>query len=215
MDFVSIDEFLPDILPEVVGCSKYAVQDAVRLAVIEFCKTTGVSVETTEEIDLEGDEAVLDLPTPGGDVEPWQVLWMKTDVGPVDPMDRRKMNESRHQWGTQTGPRPDVYMNINRKQVRLSPIPVEDASEVLDVHCSYIPKRDASRIDARIFDEYREAITSGALSKLMKKSGTDWYDRDEARERALFFAIEMSMARGLADNDFSTGPQTVQMNPMA
>jgi hypothetical protein len=215
MDFVSIDDFLPDVLPEVVGCTVFAARDAVRLAVIEFCKETGVSAETTEEIDLEANEKVIDLPSPSGDVEPWQVLWMKTDEGPVDPIDRRSMVERRMRWGHLDNKRPDLYTRINRKQVEIMPYPSEDADEVLTIHCSYIPKRDADRIDARIFDEYREAITSGALSKLLKKSNTDWYDPDEARERALFFAIEMSEARVLADKDFQTGPTTVQMSPMA
>ena len=215
MDFVSIDDFLPDILPEVVGCSKYTAQDAVRLAVIEFCKTTGVSVETTEEIDLTADEDVLTLPTPSGQVESWQVLWMTTDEGTVWPMDRRTLAERNLIWRGKSGNRPQSYTVLNRKQVRFIPTPDTDVESILTVHQSFIPKNDASRVDARLFDEYREAITAGALSRLLKQSGTGWYDPKEALERKAFFVVEMSQARGLAAKDFQTGEKSVQMNPMA
>ena len=215
MRFVSIDNFQKDILSEVPGCSKYTIQDAVRRAVIEFCKEVSISVETTEGIDLEEGEAILDLPSPSGQVKPWQVLWMKHDEGSVDPIDRRGMVDKGWKWGHIESKRPDLYTVISRSQVQLLGTPTEDADEVLTVHCSYIPKSDATRIDERVYDEYNEAIVNGALSKLLRQNRQDWFNPVLAREYKADFSLDMNHARALADKDFTTGPQFVQMNPMA
>ena len=95
------------------------------------------------------------------------------------------------------------------------PKPTLDIAEAMTIHCSYIPQRDATRIDAVLVEEYYEAIVSGALYRLLKMSKEDWYDPQEARERRDWFAIAQSEARALADKDFTTGEQNVRMCPMA
>ena len=215
MEFVSIDLFLDDVLPEVPGCSKYTAIDNIRLAAIDFCKQTGISVETSEEQDIDANEPIFDLPSPGSNVRPWQVLWMNSTQGPITPVSRRVAVEWGATWETLTGDWPCNYLHVNNSQVRFVPIPTESRSESLTVHCSYIPTRNADRLDAVLLDEYREAITSGALYRLLRMSKEPWYDPTEARERRDMFAIAVNFARPLADKDFMTGEQSVMMRPMA
>lgn len=215
MKFVSLDDFLDDVAPEVPGCPTFTIQDRIRWAATEFCKNSGVSVETTDSIDLEANEEELSLPTPSGDVRVWQVLWMKTDSGPVLELDRRSMNERGIQWDGLTGDYPLSYVRKSNEVVQLIPKPTVDRVGALTLHCSYIPTRDADRLDAVLLDEWREAIVCGALSKLLNMSKEDWYDPSEARERGMMFSIYQSEARALADKDFSVGEQHVRMNPFA
>lgn len=215
MEFVSIDEVINEVLAEVPGCPIFTARDRIRWAAIEFCKQTGVSVETTRELDIDADEAVVTLPCPSASVQTWQVLWIKTTRGPVVPLDRRAMSEGRAEWEGLTGDYPKGYVRRGRGLIEFVPVPVATLTEEMSIHCSYIPRRTATRIDRVLVDEYSEALVSGALSRLLKMSKEVWHDKMEARERQEWFSIAMSEARALADKDFQTGPQTVQMRPMA
>lgn len=215
MDFVNFKEFLDDVLPEVPGCSLYTALDRVRWSAIEFCKQTGVSVETNEELDIEADEAVIDVPSPASYVQPWQVLWVQNTQGTVRPLDRRTLAENGVKWKELTSDWPPEYVRLSRNQIRLVGIPENDHDEALTIHASYIPVPAATKVDVVLLQEYREAIVSGALSRLLNMSKERWHDRAESIERRDQLAIAISGARALADKDFTTGEQTVQMNPMA
>lgn len=194
MDFVTLDEFLDDIMPEVPGCSVYTVQDCVRKAAIDFCKETGASVETIEGVDLDANEELLTLPAPSSYVRVWQLL--SAEVAPG------------------TG-RTFALHRVRHDQVRLDPVPDTSLPEALTVRCSYIPTRNAARLDAVLADEWREAIVCGALERLLRMSKEAWYDPSEARERGMDFAIYKSEAKALAHKNFETTEQRVQMRPMA
>lgn len=215
MDFVNIDEFYSDILPEVPGCSVYTVKDRVRAAAVDFCQRTGVSVETTVEMDLDADEAVVQIPVPGGNVRPWNVLWVKTTNGTVTPVDRRILAEGNVNWEGRSSSWPTAYVRLNPAEIQLIPTPDTTELEVMSMHCSYIPTATAEKLDAVLFEEYREAITCGALARLLSTSKEPWYDAREARERRDMFAMAINMARALADKDFQTGDQMIRMRPLA
>ena len=215
MEFVNIDELLNEVLSEAVGCPIYTARDRIRWAAIEFCKQTGVSVETTSELDIEADEDIIELPSPSVSVRPWQVVWMKTTNGTVWPQDRRSLVEQNAKHEGLSGEFPLSYVRLAYNRVQFIPKPDIATAEALTIHCSYIPQRDATRIDAILIDEYRDAIVHGALYRLLKMSREEWADPSEAKERLTWFSIAQSEARALADKDFSTGEQTVIMTPLA
>jgi len=215
MDFVSINEFVDDVMSEVPGCPIYTVRDKIRIAAIDFCKTTGVSVNTTYELDLDAGDSMLQVPSPSVSVVPWQVLWLKTSYGPVWPVGRRVLVDHDAEWAGLTAEYPTCYIRKSNTELQLIPTPTVNDPGVMTIHCSYIPARSAMRFDSVLLDEYQEAITHGALYRLLKMSSDPWYDRAESMERRDFFSIAQSEARALADKDFQTGEQMVQMSPMA
>lgn len=215
MEFVNLEELVDEVLAEAPGCPIYTARDKIRLAAIDFCKQAGVSVETTFDLDVDADENIVQLPEPGSDVRVWQILWIKTTENTVLPVDRRSAAERNAQWDTATGRTPLGYVRRSNTEIQLIPIPTEDLSEVMTIHCSYVPKRDADRLDAVLIDEYRDVVVHGALSRLFKMSKEAWYDRVESIERGQFFQYGVNEARALADKDFLTGPSVVQMRPFA
>lgn len=216
MEFVSIEELVPDILQETPGCSEFTIIDRIRWAAIEFCKQAGVSVETTNEMDLEEGESIITIPNPGAShVRPWQVLWAKTIAGPINPKTRHGLNENGINWEGRTGEWPHSYVRLSSTEIQLIPTPEESKLEAMGMHCSYIPARAATRLDAVLVDEYREAIVCGALSRLLNNSKAQWYDPREAQIREIAFRQEISAARPLANKDFMTGDLSVRMSPMA
>jgi len=215
MEFVSLDDFLDDVLVEVPGCPIYTARDRIRWAAIEFCKLTGVSVHTTEEIDWDADCSLVELPVPSSNVRAWQVLWISTVNGMLHALNRRQMNERGIIWDGLEAEAPDSYIRKSNTEIQLVPTPTSDTTSAMSIHCSYLPTRDATKLDAVLMDEYREAIVAGALSKLLNMSKEEWYDPAEARERSTWFSFACSEGRALADKDFQTGEQTVRMSPMA
>jgi hypothetical protein len=215
MQSVKFDEFLDDVAPEVPGCPKITIISRLRMAAIDFCKETGVSVWTVEGVDLDAGEAVLTLPVPGSFAQVWQVVWAKTNNGPVTPLHRSAMIDRGIKWEGLTGRYPLNFVHHNPREIMLIPTPEYDLPGALTLHCSYIPTRNAKRVDARLLDEYREAIAHGALARLLKMRGEDWYDGAEAQERSIFFEIAKSEARAVAAKDFQAAEQHVRMSPLA
>lgn len=218
MEFVNISEIIDEVVAEVPGCPVYTVRKQVIWAAIEFCRETNVSVYTEYEIDIDADCEVIQLPCPSASVRVWQPLWIKTaraGNSTLHPLNRRRLAERGANWQGLEGDWPLSYVRLNKDRIQLIPMPKNDHEAALTIHCSYLPAREATRLDEVLIEEYGDAIINGALYRLLRMSKQAWHDAVESRERRDWFSMAMSDAKALAIKDFQSGEQTVIMRPMA
>jgi len=216
MDLVSIDDFLDEVMPEVPGCTDFAAMDHIRRAAIRFCRRTNVSQETVTELDIEADEPVLVISPPNTHVDVHKVMWVKGSSGFVYPLVRNTMMENRQDWeNLGTAKNPTNYVRLNREEILLVPTPSTDLNAELDVHASFIPSRNATKLDAVLFDEWGYAIVCGALSTLLRVANESWSNPGLAREKDIEFSIEISKAKAAQHKDFGPADLMVQQRPMA
>lgn len=215
MEFTALTMFLDDVTPEVPGCPQPTILHRLRWSAIEFCKKTGVSVETNEDIDIDANEPLIDIPSPGSDVRVWQALWARTTKETLLESDRRYLSERNLLWEKVTAKWPSGFVRLNNAQIRLFPIPSEAHTESMTIHANYIPTPNAVKVDSVLFNEYREAIADGALSKLLQMSKESWYDAKEGLSREAHFRHEINNASALAAKDFIAGPTFAVIRPLA
>ena len=214
MDFVRIEEFLDDVMPEVAGCTEFAAIDRLRRSAIEFCQKTLVSQETIEELDLTADDSILPIPSPSNQVLMYRILWMRNPQRFMTVSNRRMLANRNIDWkdrGESTSDYPYGYVLLNREEAEIFPTPKADASGVIDVHCAFIPNRECSRLDSILIDEHRDAIAAGALSHLLRMSKESWYNPEEGTAKEADFRALISNARAAVNKDRTTADTKVQM----
>jgi hypothetical protein len=211
MDFVSLQEFLDDIMPEVPGCTEFTAEDKIRWAAIEFTKKTLVSQDTVEELDLDVGEAILDIPELSQFVLLYKILWVQNPQQFMRVLNRHQMASRNLDWQSAAEMEyPSSFVVLSNTQIHLVPTPSVTQSGAIDVRAAYIPSRNATKLDALLINNYREAIVCGALSSLLSMSNEDWYDPNEATRKGRFFAAEISNARAAVNKDMTTVDNRVQ-----
>ncbi len=213
MDFVKIDDFLDDVMPECAGCTEFLAEDRIRWAAIEFCRKSFVSQETTEGLDLTANEPILELPAISNNVLLYRILWMKNTKRFMTASNRLSLAQRNIRWdsvATGVTEYPPSYVKLNRLEIHLFPTPEKDKSEEVDFHAVYIPSKATIRLDAILMDEHREAIVAGALSKILNMSKESWYSPAEAKEKSSNFYSLVWNARATVNKDFTTEDTVVQ-----
>lgn len=216
MEFVKLEDFLDDVMPEISGCTEFAAEDRIRRAAIELCRESMISQETTEELDLEANERILEIPALSNDVLMHRILWMKNTKTFMHLYNRRHLAERNIVWDAPgTTDYPGSYVQKSRTEIELIPAPRLDKSGEINVHCAYIPSKNAKRLDAVLIDEYRDAIASGALSRLLMMSGEAWYNPKAAAINEAQFRHYISKAIAAVNKDKTVVNDRVQLIPFA
>lgn len=211
MNFVDIDDFLDDVMPYVPGCTEFMALDKVRQAAIEFCRMTNVSRETFDDLDLDANEPEVVVPSPSSHLRTYKFLWVRTTQRTLTEANRRMLANRSSDW-TQAGTAdwPTAFVRIDNETIYLIPTPSEDKAGVLSAQVSFIPTKAASKLDAVLMDEYREAIADGALTRLLSLRNESWYDPNGASDHGLSFASAISNAKAAVYKDQMLADTKVQ-----
>lgn len=213
MNLISIDDFLDDVMPYLPGCTEFLAMDRLRFAAIEFCRRTFVSQETIEELDLDADEPELNIPAPNNSVRVYRIMWIKSPHRTLTPAPKQMLTNRSRDWANgATADWPTSYVRLSNDTVYLIPVPLKAKDGVITAHIACIPTRDASKFDALLIDEHREAIAAGALSRLLIMRKEPWYDGASAQQYAIDFASEISTARASVNKDQLMADIHVQLN---
>jgi len=213
MEFVSIDDFLDNVMPECAGCTEFTAQDRIRWAAIEFCRKTLVSQETSELLDLEANEPLLDLPSLSNNVLLYRILWMKNSKQFMKEHIRNSLADRNIRWdsaATGVTEFPPSYVKKSRILVHLFPTPEKNKNEEIEFHGAYIPSKKTQKLDAILIEEHQQAIVSGALSSLLDMSSEDWYNPRAADKHDTKFHTLLYNARAAVNKDFTTQDTVVQ-----
>ncbi|WP_018865126.1 hypothetical protein [Thioalkalivibrio sp. ARh3] len=180
---VEIEQFLPDVLPEVPGCPEPMAERQILDATIRFCRDT---YAWQAEIDQ------LRIPEGGRDRFEFGLDFINT----VNGSDLIAL--------TQVG---DQVFTFDGLKLR---VPHASAGDRLPIRAALQPERSASRVPRLLYDDYREAIAAQALFRLLLQSRAEWANPELAgvyRQQYEQAVVEerVRMARG-----HSTQPGRIQ-----
>jgi len=173
-----LSSFYKYIAPDVRGCPQPVVEEAVRDAVIEFCRKTGYWRKWLDsEVSVyEDDEyAELDLPTNTRLVDVIAVQYVNNDGTYGDYLDRDS-----YEWkGFESAPR--LLFNT-------------PATEDYDarVRVSLAPDVDTDTVQDWVYDDFRDTICHGATARLQNMSGASWYRQKQAADHRYSFLMDTS-----------------------
>jgi hypothetical protein len=169
---VSIDTFLPHILPDVAGCPRFTALQAVIESAIAFCEESHAWKETLPLIALVDDQHSYAPVLPAGS----RVI-LVTEVWAADrelhPATMSEITDLYPDWQTAQGT-PRHYNQQDWQQFRVYPIPKDQVSASLTVRAALAPTRAATTLPDFMADRHFQGIVSGALKRLMLKPGQAW-----------------------------------------
>lgn len=195
----NLSELHPLITPDVHGCPIPAVDQAIKLAHIEFCdKSLYWRVEHNQIVTANNVSSYpLTLP-PNTSV-----------VTVLEPIrqDQEKVYQRNQAWLNQ---HEDGWQDLKRKyakyflveypgRIRLIPIPTE-ATRLKDIVVVLKPTLDAVIIDDVVFEDYFMTLAAGAKAKLMLQPDKVWSnpERGALAETEFMDGIERAKTKARA-----------------
>lgn len=196
---VSYEAFFPYVLPEVPGASEFGAVIAIRASCIEFCEKSFILTRDHDPISVIKNVIDYDFEPPTGYlVIKVMKAWMNNR--PIDPLapdvvkDPAVYNQLFSNYQAQPST-PQYYLQKQERQISLWPMPDQNYTNSLTMRVALKPTRASTTVDDVLFEDYAEAIASGALSRLMMSAGKAYTNPEMAAVHKGLFNQGINMAR--------------------
>jgi len=187
----AMTEWTPLVQVEVQNVPYLLMVDAIRQSAIEFCERTRVwryeltPFDTT--VDQAGDPVSEYTLTVASESRVTAIESLTYDGRPLIEQGMDWLDENDPGWRTKTGSPYQYVLRDNGKILldRLPPEGVEMAGTV-----ALKPTQTGTAVGDVVFNDYREAITAGALERLRMMADKPWSNPNDAQyARATFDRI--------------------------
>jgi len=174
---VTIESFLPFVLPSVPGCTDPAAIEAIRTAAIEFCKQTDlVQRVSTYNIVAATQDYTVTVPS---DMQLARVLgaahegtWLESappgEVESPTALTGATIGDAVLASGT-----PWAWFQKTPTAATISLYPVPDTAVTLGltIKAAFYPTQSCTVVEDVLFNEYVFTIAAGAIARLMATPG--------------------------------------------
>ena len=212
MATVNYTQFLPEVLPSVPGCADLLALNAIRNAVIEFCRGTNYWQERQDPVTVTKTDFPYDLEAPTG-AQVAQVLTCMVNGLPTTPLTQDELDARVQNWATRESTVIQNYFCPSPNQIVLYPLPQDSVEMILRV--AYVPLRNSSSVDATVYQNYLEKIAAGALKRLMAIPNQSFTNPQGADYYGKIFADAIVEGAVEVNKSFSRATPMVQMRPAA
>lgn len=207
MPTVNVDDFFPEILPDVSGAALPAVRAAIVAVAIEFCQETLALRQDLAPVNVVKDQADYAF-APPVDYEVTRVLSVRHDGTALVPQAEEVLEGLYQDWETMTGT-PRYFTQENRDGLRLVPIPDADVANGLKIRAALQPTRTATTLDQQLKTHWLEAIKHGAISRLKLISGQPFSDPAAAAAHRQLFREQIGEAKLWVSRNFTNSQKRV------
>jgi hypothetical protein len=169
---MTLDGFLPFILPEVLDCPDPTVRARLLLVAAEFCRSTLSWTEIQDPVALVNDQADYEIDKPS-DAYTYTVRDVTCGNRKLTPLPRKDLLSDG--WSNVQSNEP-VYFNAatERGFIRIFPTPANVTDQTLVIRAAYVPTISATTLPDFLGQQYMDVIASGVKAHLMLMPGTSW-----------------------------------------
>jgi len=179
--------FFDHVLPAVPGCPQPMAIDAIRRAAIEFCEKTLAWIYKHPAINVVAAQMAYPFVPPTGAVVAKVLQAWHNDIK-ITPKTPDELNEIYANWLTIAGT-PQYITQDDERNLLLVPTPSAALTAGLVLRVALKPTLASDDIETSIYEEYRDAIASGAKARLMLIKDKPYSDMElGALEMGLFNA---------------------------
>lgn len=186
--------------PDVPGCPQAAQIIALRQAAITFCEQSLAWKYEHPDISVTVGTAKYFF-VPPGDAVVHAITYAEFNDKQIDSA---AMERNISQWNLRQNTGTPEYVLGGPMSLTLVPMP--DVAGTLKMDVVLKPTPGADGIDDNIYNEYREAIIHGALSKLMFSPKKPYTDMTLANYHAQLFHIQTACAGMREAKDYNRAP---------
>jgi hypothetical protein len=180
-------EFYDFTLPDLPGCPTAALDNALRQSAIEFTEQSLARKVTHDPIAIVAGTAEYDFSPPSETVV-YAITYAAFDADEIQITGETGI--LLQNWRTGTG----TPKYILGGATTLTLVPEPDVGGTLTMNVALRPSPDATGIDDSIFNEFRDVIVHGALSKLMFSPKKPYSNAQLATYHAQQFMIKTAAA---------------------
>jgi hypothetical protein len=188
-------DLLPNVLPELPGCSGPLAEQYIRTAVITLCRRTKVWKVDADPVSIVAGTATYDLDADIGTAI-IEIQTMRLDGADLEPADDAYVLDIGD---------PTAYMQRTPETFTLLPSPTRDG--VVTMTLSVAPSRASSSFPSWIAERYYDAIVAEAKATLMLMPGTTWYSPQQGTYYRSIFDQEAAVAKSDAMTSFVRATQ--------
>jgi hypothetical protein len=208
MHTTNISEIKQLVLPDVLSCPDPIVQREVLTVILDFCKKTNILQREFElEVDSDDiDEDIqdcidFDISAYAHDLRPVSILSMIIDTAVYIPFKRNIRNTITNFGATETpvgsyssdDTRFKNYWVPNSHTIRV--FNMDAGMTNIYFNMSAKPLRSATTIDSALFEDWSEALVSGAKYRILAMPGKDWSDAQAAIDYKRDYRKYLSQAK--------------------
>jgi hypothetical protein len=188
------------VLPEVPGCPIPAANIAIRQSAVAFCEQSLAYKTSHNPIAVVSGTAEYDF-QPQDQTVVHAITYAKFND---DELQSRvgEYGISNPDWRSEEGTPKYIFGGMTS----LTLIPAPDVDGTLTMIVALKPSPDATGIDGNIFNEYREAIVHGALSRLMMSPKKPYSNQTLAQWHGQQFTIMTGQAGMRAARSYTRAP---------
>lgn len=189
----------------VPGAGQALVTQAIRDAAIEFTRLTGVYRHKPSAINVVGLTSTYTVSPPTGTVVQ-DFLSVFVNGIEIDGAPDAWLDDHVTDWRTTAQGPARAWRSPGANQIQIVPIPSESITGGLVLECSLRMLETSTEVPDVIFDEWRDAITAGALASLYDMPGMRWASPKLAMDRASDFTSWCTAAGVRADRNGTRAP---------
>jgi hypothetical protein len=196
-------EFYDEVLPYIRGVPKRLANQKIIQAAIDFCADTRIWQADHAPITLEANKHTYTFAPDGASrVVRIERAWVQARE--IFPKSENELSSMYHDWNTALAARPSWYLQESLEAIRLVPIPDQTMVDALVMKASLKPARNATGIDAAIWERHVTDIANGALSLLFAMPDKPWTNGDFSQHFAQVFEQAKDNARWAKTRGFTS-----------
>ena len=194
------ESLLPDVIPMAPGCPDMLIENAIRSSTIELCEKAGVYKKELDVITTTANIYEYDLEPPSGTAV-HKINWVTHKGIDLEPLSTSLLETRKPKWreaayaGT-----PEYFVKVTQSLFWLVPVPNVTTTSSTYVHVQLKPTHSSTSCDSDVMNDYRDAIVTGAVFRLLRMPSKDWTDYAGAQAYGTFFLKEVEIADNRARN---------------
>lgn len=209
---ISVSEFLPRLMPHVIGCSEPQALQALVDSAIQFCERSLILTTTLDPDNIKTTQGVYDIDLPSGYAVA-QVIKAWADGNQLTPAPTYQVDNLQTLPGN---PRYFFTSLLDESYViNLFPIPDKDVANGLVLQVALKPTRNATRVSSVLFNDYADAIVDGAIGLICMLPGQSYSDPAKAAAYGALARMKAGMARADSVHGRAQSSVSVKMRPFA
>lgn len=196
----SLDDFMPDILPDVEGCPEVTAKYALVQAAIYFCRTTQAWTEMLDPIPVREGEHTYELDMPSGaELVMVREVWLPG--GALQGASLTEIARTHADWQTAVGA-PAFYNMLTWGELRIYPIPKNQPADLtMTVRAALKPSPRVTSLPDVLAVRWRDALIERTKMSLLLMAGKTWANPEQALLHQANYKREADLAGADRLND--------------
>lgn len=220
---ITLESFLPYVLPSASNCPEPLAIQALRNAAIDFCTRTDLIQRVFTPNVIAGTATLaIDVPNNMTVGRVMEMYYKDSRMHPATPDGVRSplaMRGANIGDATIVTGYPRFYFQTTPDSDTFNVYPVPDATAALTagytLRVSFVPDQECMTVDDTLFDDYAEDIANGALARILMTPGQSFTSVTASAAYRSMFEGAIKAGRRQTQMGYTNGAQRIAPRPFA